>query len=196
MQIEMHRIYTTLCSVLLLVSGGAHVMANETLVLDDRSTGDEHANTGATWRLVTDGVMGGKSSGQLTVQRFDGRDCLRLQGDVSVANNGGFIQMALDIDADSARPVPDYTGIELDVSGNGEAYNLHLRTSDLWLPWQSWRTTFTAPAGWQTVRLPFNGFSAYRTGKTLSLDRLERIGLVAIGRAFTADLCVARVALY
>ena len=46
------------------------------------------------------------------------------------------------------------------------------------------------------MRLPFADFSAYRTGKTLRLDRLERIGLVAIGRAFSADLCVARVAFY
>ena len=171
-------------------------MANDTLILDDRSTGDHRANTGTAWRLVTDGVMGGRSSGQMTAEHLDDRDCLRLRGDVSVENNGGFIQMALDIDTDTARRVPAYTGIELDVYGNGEPYNLHLRTADLWLPWQSWRTTFTAPAGWQTVRLPFAGFSAYRTGKTLRLDRLERIGLIAIGRAFTADLCVARVALY
>jgi hypothetical protein len=171
-------------------------MANDTLVLDDRSTGDDRANTGAAWRLVTDGVMGGRSSGQLTLERIDGRDCLHMRGEVSVENNGGFIQMALDIDTGSAARVPDYTGIELDVFGNGEAYNLHLRTTDLWLPWQSWRTTFTAPANWRTVRLPFAGFSAYRTGKTLRLDRLERIGLVAIGRTFTADLCIARVVLY
>jgi len=171
-------------------------MANDILILDDRSTGDERANSGATWRLVTDGVMGGRSSGQLAAEHIDGRDCLRLRGDVSLENNGGFVQMALDIDTDSARTLLDRNGIELDVYGNGETYNLHLRTTDLWLPWQSWRATFTAPAGWQTVRLPFADFSAYRTGKTLRLDRLERIGLVAIGRAFTADLCVARVALY
>jgi hypothetical protein len=171
-------------------------MANDTLVLDDRSTGDNRANTGAAWRLVTDGVMGGRSSGQLTLERIDGRDCLHMRGEVSVENNGGFIQMALDIDTGSAARVPDYTGIELDVFGNDEAYNLHLRTTDLWLPWQSWRTTFTAPANWRTIRLPFAGFSAYRTGKTLRLERLERIGLVAIGRPFTADLCIARVVLY
>jgi hypothetical protein len=51
-------------------------------------------------------------------------------------------------------------------------------------------------ARWQTIRLPFTEFSGYRIGKKLDLTRLERIGLVAIGRAFTADLCIAKLALY
>lgn len=45
-------------------------------------------------------------------------------------------------------------------------------------------------------RLPFDQFTGYRIGKKLDLKRLERIGLVAIGRAFTADLCVAQIGLY
>ena len=32
--------------------------------------------------------------------------------------------------------------------------------------------------------------------KKLDLEHLERIGLVAIGRAFSADLCIAEVRLY
>jgi D-alanyl-D-alanine dipeptidase len=66
----------------------------------------------------------------------------------------------------------------------------------LWLPWQSYRATFQAPASWQTVQLPFAGFSPYKTGKALDLTKLERIGVLAIGRAFTADLCIGRVGFY
>ena len=80
--------------------------------------------------------------------------------------------------------------------GNNQDYNLHLRTGDVWLPWQSYRASFNAPAGWQTLRLPFDEFDGYRIGKELDLKHLQRIGLVAIGRAFSADLCIGELALY
>ena len=47
-----------------------------------------------------------------------------------------------------------------------------------------------------TLKLPFTGFEAYRISEPLDLRHLERLGLVAIGRPFRADLCVGRVALY
>ena len=46
------------------------------------------------------------------------------------------------------------------------------------------------------MRLPFTGFEGYRISAPLDLEQLERIGIVAIGRAFRADLCVAGLALY
>ena len=64
------------------------------------------------------------------------------------------------------------------------------------MPGQSYRSSFRAIPGWQTLRLPFSGFTPYRIRSALDLARLERIGLVAIGRAFEADLCVAKVAFY
>jgi len=64
------------------------------------------------------------------------------------------------------------------------------------LPWQAYRASFRAPGRWQTVRLPFDQFSGYRIGRKLDLKHLERIALVAIGRAFTAELCIAEIGLY
>ncbi|MGB5427498.1 MAG: CIA30 family protein [Gammaproteobacteria bacterium] len=184
------------CWVLLFLLGGSAVMADDLLIIDDRHTGNLDSTLGTSWRMVTDGVMGGVSSGTLTLASMDKRDCLRLQGDVRLENNGGFVQAALDIGKTAAADASAYTGIVMDVYGNDEAYNLHLRTTDLWLPWQSYRATFQAPASWQTVQLPFAGFSPYKTGKALDLTRLERIGVLAIGRAFSADLCIGRVGFY
>jgi hypothetical protein len=175
---------------------GTTVMADELLILDDRTTGDLESRSGASWRLVTDGVMGGVSSGTLTLASMDNRDCLRLQGNVRLENNGGFVQAAVDIDAATAAKLPAYSGIAIDVYGNDEAYNLHLRTDDLWLPWQSYRATFQAAPRWQTVQLPFADFSPYRTRKPLDVTALQRIGVVAIGRAFSADLCIGRLGFY
>ncbi len=184
------------CWVLLFFLGGASVMADDLLIIDDRRSGNLYSALGTSWRMVTDGVMGGVSSGTLTLSSMDNRDCLRLQGDVRLENNGGFVQAALDIEKTAAADASAYSGIVIDVYGNDEAYNLHLRTDDLWLPWQSYRATFQAPARWQTVQLPFAEFSPYKTRTALDVTELERIGVLAIGRAFSADLCIGRVAFY
>ncbi len=166
------------------------------MVIDDRSSGGLPASAGGEWRLVTDGVMGGRSSGELLIERHLDRDCLRLRGMVSTANRGGFVQMALDLAAGKPFDASAYTGVYLEVAGNGEGYNLHLRTGDLWLPWQSYRAGFVADREWRRVRIPFTAFDAYRTGSRFDPGRLLRVGVVAIGREFAADLCLGELGLY
>lgn len=172
-------------------------MAAETVrIIDDRSSAGYAAGEGPDWRLVTDNVMGGVSNGQLTAEERGGRPCLRLSGEVRTENNGGFIQAALDLASTRQRDASDYDGVVIDVYGNGEVYNLHLRQDGLWLPWQAFRATFPAPPEWQTRYLPFSEFRPYSTSARLKPDRLKRIGLVAIGRAFSADICLGRIGYY
>jgi hypothetical protein len=83
-----------------------------------------------------------------------------------------------------------WSGIEIDVFGNAEAYSVHLRTDALTRPWQSYRQSFTADAEWRTVQLAFDQFIPHRMDLLLDTRRLRRIGLVAIGRAFLADLAL------
>jgi hypothetical protein len=84
----------------------------------------------------------------------------------------------------------------VEVYGNNEEYNIHLRTEDIWLPWQSYRATFTAVPEWKTHYVPFTEFAPYRINKALDPSRLKRIGFVAIGRKFNADLCIGKVGFY
>ena len=119
-----------------------------------------------------------------------------MKGDVKLDNNGGFVQIALNLSNEVIKQAKNYQGITFDVLGNNEAYNLHLRSDDLWLPWQSYRASFTAKPQWQTIRIPFSEFEPYRTFTSLDLGELTRIGFVAIGREFAADLCVANIGLY
>lgn len=165
-------------------------------IIDDRASATLDSNSGTAWRLVTDGVMGGVSQGKLRPDRIRGRDCLLLQGAVSTANNGGFVQMALELGASQPFDASHYMGLLLEVSGNGEQYNLHLRTTDLWLPWQSYRYSFVAEPDWRQVRVPFSELTAYRTSTRFDPGRLARIGLVAIGREFQADLCLGSIRFY
>ena len=172
-------------------------MAASLSVIDDFSLASFSATNGSKWQFVTDSVMGGVSNGSMIRETVSGRPALRMKGAVSLENNGGFIQVALDLSPDgSAINASAYTGIEIDVLGNGEAYSLHLRTDDLNRPWQSYRQSFEAKREWNTIRLPFSDFKAYRTSAILDLTKLRRIGVVAIGRVFKADLAIGSVRLY
>ena len=168
------------------------------LVIDDRSNNDETSNLGKKWQLVTDGVMGGLSQGQLTLDNYKGKNCLRMRGDVTTENNGGFLQIALSLndteqgDFDASA----YSGVEIEVAGNEELYNIHFRTGDLWFPWQSYRSSFTAASDWKTYRIAFSELEKYKTFHSFSQDQIKRIGLVAIGREFQADLCLADIRFY
>ncbi len=165
-------------------------------LIDDRSRGDRLTPLGTEWRLVTDGVMGGVSQGNLGVDHHAGRDCLRMTGQVSTANNGGFVQMALNLAPSGAVDGSAYEGIRLTVSGNGERYNLHLRTDDLDRPWQSYRYEFEATPDWREIKVPFSALQPHRTQASFRPQLLRRLGIVAIGRPFRANLCVADVRFY
>jgi hypothetical protein len=80
--------------------------------------------------------------------------------------------------------------------GNGERYGVHLRTPEGVRPWQSHRADFVARPEWREIRLPFASFEPHGLTEPLDVGHLRRIGLVAIGRAFHADLAVSAVGLY
>ena len=172
-------------------------MTTATEIIDDLRHPPPLATNGQRWELISDRVMGGVSGGVLERATVDGRMALRLRGTVSLRNNGGFLQCALDLAAGGgAVDASGWAGVQMDVCGNGESYNLHLRSTDLDRPWQSFRHGFDAPPRWQRLRLPFAGFAAHRTDQPLRLTRLRRLGLVAIGREFEADLCLADIRFY
>ena len=172
-------------------------MSNRDLIIDDLDGQDLLSRLGTRWRGVSDRVMGGVSQATVVVEQHAGRRCLRLSGEVSLENNGGFVQMALDLDPHGGfLDASGFSGIRLAVHGNAERYSVHLRSADALRPWQSYRAEFEALAEWREVRLPFSGFAPYRLQAPLDLTRLRRVGVVAIGRAFTADLGVAEIALY
>jgi hypothetical protein len=149
------------------------------------------------WRLVTDAVMGGVSRGTLANETVQGRAGIRMRGLVRTENNGGFIQLALDFDSDGRSfDASAFRGMEIDVLGNGETYGAHLRTTTMSRPQQSYRQGFFATTRWQRLAIPFSDFVPHRIEGPIDVRRLRRIGIAAIGRAFEADLTIARLAFY
>jgi hypothetical protein len=171
-------------------------MAASDGIIDALDQDPPQATIGMRWELIADRVMGGVSSGAMSRETVAGRPALRMRGTVSLESNGGFVQIALDLASGGVVDARPWAGIEIDVFGNGERYNLHLRTADVVRPWQSYRAEFVATPEWRTVRLPFAGFEPHRIEAPLDLARLRRIGIVAIGRAFTADIAIGRLQFY
>jgi hypothetical protein len=163
-------------------------------IIDDLSREPPLAAIGSYWQLFTDQVMGGVSKGTMVRDAVAGRPAIRMRGDVSLKNNGGFVQIVLDLSPDCRIvDASAWSGIEIDVFGNAEVYSVHLRTDAPTRPWQSFRQIFTAYAQWRTVKLPFDHFVPYRADVLLDTRRLRRIGVVAIGRAFSCDLALGGI---
>jgi hypothetical protein len=168
------------------------MLVEQELVLSDLAADD-----GRGWRAFSDRVMGGISREQAALATVDGRRCLRLQGEVRLENNGGFVQMAIGLETRSGPlDARRFSGVRLLVRGNGEEYLIHLRTQQTRLPWQYYRAAFVARPLWQTIDLPFRAFQSEQTSRPLDLAALTSLGVVAYGRRFSADIAVARVALY
>ncbi|MFT5425081.1 MAG: hypothetical protein ACI9ZT_000002 [Gammaproteobacteria bacterium] len=179
------------------MSLGDDCVADENLfILDNNDTTTSETGQSSAWNLVTDTVMGGVSKGSLVEDNIVGRACQRLSGQVSLENNGGFIQAAIDLSTGEEFDASGYTGMFVDVYGNNESYNIHLRTSEIQKPWQSYRLSFTPRQEWQTFEFMFSDFKSHRIDTPLDTSKLIRIGIVAIGRAFYADLCIGRIGFY
>ncbi|MBS9718989.1 CIA30 family protein [Pseudohalocynthiibacter aestuariivivens] len=149
------------------------------------------------WEFVADTVMGGVSTGNVTHEIFEGREATVLRGEVSLDNNGGFIQMAFDLCQDgSSVDISAWDGIQATVWGNSHIYDFRLRTAQLARSWQSFRTDFETKSEWQTVQIPFSSFIAHRVEALFDPTRLRRIGIVAIGHEFSALVAVSSIGFY
>ena len=187
------RIFLILAASISAIGGKvrAETMGPQSTIIDDLSRDPPLSTIGTRWQLFTDRVMGGVSNGTMVREMVAGRPAIRMRGDVSLENNGGFVQVAIDLSPDGkAVDASARQGIELDLFGNSEEYGIHLRTEDLTRPWQSYRQSFRADPQWRTIQFRFQDFLPYQTDTPLNTRRLRRLGVVAIGRAFSADLAI------
>lgn len=89
-------------------------------------------------------------------------------------------------------------GIRMEVKGNNETYNIHLRNGSSRLPWQYYAAEFVAPNNWVTVEIPFSNFKKSSTLMKTKMDptSLKSLGVVAYGKDYKADIFIRRVELY
>lgn len=131
----------------------------------------------AGWRVVNDGVMGGRSSS--TIRVTDGHAL--FSGVVSAENNGGFASVRAPV---SAGVAAGYNAISMRVRGDGKRYQLRVRMDNRW-DGPAYKHPFVAPAGqWQEVELPFAAFEATFRGRPvpgaprLDAGRIQQVGFL------------------
>ena len=107
------------------------------------------------WIYFADNVMGGISEGASEYVIEPSGKAIRLYGEVSTKNNGGFIQVRMPYSIESATK---YEGIKIKIKGNGEEYFLHLRNRSSRLPWQYYQARFKSDTDWTEVKIPFKDF--------------------------------------
>jgi hypothetical protein len=107
------------------------------------------------WSFSADTVMGGVSNGSAEFESNGSDKTIRLTGEVSTANNGGFIQVRSSVPWELGK---DKTGIKLKVKGNGERYYLHIRNSGTRKPWHYYQKGFDTTSTWEEIKLPFESF--------------------------------------
>ena len=148
------------------------------------------------WYFVSDQVMGGVSEGKFKVEQVLGNTCYRMTGNVSTANNGGFIQIRTFL-----KPkinTNEYQGVYVKVYGNEKNYNLHLRTGLTLAPWQYYSYTFTTTKNWIEIRAPFEKFkkSNFYQPKSILGQNIKSVGLVAGFEDFKSDICLSEIGFY
>ena len=143
------------------------------------------------WAYLADTVMGGVSRGGAEFSA----GALRLTGQVSTKNNGGFIQVRTRIDPTET---VGKSGIKIKVKGNGDVYYLHVRNASARLPWQYYTASFQTSEKWKDITIPFDEFekSATFMPRKLKPDTIKTIGLVAYGKDHNADVSIANLEFY
>ena len=148
------------------------------------------------WEYISDNVMGGVSSGKAEILKDTDNFFLRLVGNVSTKNNGGFIQIRAKLNPKIN--TKEYDGVYVKVYGNEKNYNLHLRTELTLAPWQYYSYTFATKKNWSEIRAPFEQFkkSNFYQPRSLLGQNIKSVGLVAGFDDFKSDICLSEIGFY
>jgi peptide methionine sulfoxide reductase msrA/msrB len=167
------------------------------LVIDDFSSKASNLPFRPSWMFITDQVMGGVSAGNMEKVQYQGRDALHITGNVSLENNGGFIQARTNLNPRGKTfDAGNFEGIFVQTKGNGEQYAIHLKTSDTRQPWQYYQALFQAGPSWGEIKIPFGSFKPNSLTKPLDIKALKTIAIVAINKQFEADIYVDKIGFY
>ena len=149
------------------------------------------------WQYISDQTMGGVSEGQAILDRDGDMIFARLTGNVSTANNGGFIQIRTNFSfVDLINTNKDLKGVLLNTKGNGETYHIFIRTSEDRSYRDFYYATFTANDNWEIVDLPFTKFKHRYSNRSLDGNDIRTFGIVAYGRDFYSDVSVSEISFY
>ena len=138
------------------------------------------ANANVRWDVVNDSVMGGISNSQ--VLQNDGN--LVFTGNVSLANNGGFASIRTPLDVKNQ----NITKIVLRVKGDGQTYQLRLRTNEYMDGAAYTRSFSTTKSEWLNIEFLPEDFQLTYRGRlleqqpTISFKEIKQLGFMIAGK--------------
>jgi hypothetical protein len=117
------------------------------------------------WRIVNDGVMGGKSRSSLVLSDAGHG---QFSGHVSLANNGGFASIQLNRTITLSE---EKKFIVIRVKGDGKAYEFRLKgeISNS----ESYVHQFTTSGEWENIKLPISEFYPQFRGRKLNIPNFN-----------------------
>lgn len=135
-------------------------------------------NNGDRWRIVNDGVMGGLSSSNVSINE-EGK--ILFVGKVSLENNGGFASLR--------SPIKDYTfeeysGLEIRIKGDGKKYSFSMKETSYFTGSFYTANFQTTKDEWLTLKIPFSSFALYYFGREVSsnpkipLNKIREVSLL------------------
>ena len=193
------RLFTTvlLALITLVTTAQEGSIMEERLLLDDFES--QASALGTQWQGFTDRVMGGITDIDARIVQDDDGRYVRMSGDVSTANNGGFIQIRLEL-AGMFRSfdASGYEGVRLVARGLDSGYYVHIRTSNSRMPWMYFTAPVPVGEDWNEIFIPWESFRTgdYGNWGRLNTERLKSIALVAYGKDFEAQIDLLEIGLY
>jgi hypothetical protein len=155
----------------LLASGSGSTAEDSLLLADFPASAKELA-----WRVVNDGVMGGRSVGGFRLEERS----LVFTGTTNT-DGGGFSSIRSGTRAFDLGP---YEGIRLRLRGDGRTYTFRLTTSDTRSgPRQTsyWADFGTGGDDWEVIDVPFRRFRPRQRGRWLEGPELDRRAIDSLG---------------
>ena len=127
----------------------------------------------ASWQVVNDGVMGGRSRGYVEIEE----GTLRFTGTL-VTRGGGFTSVR----ADRAVDLAGYDGLELRVRGGGRTFEIEVDDGTRFRGRSvSRRAPFDTETEWALVRVPFSALRASVFGQPVSAPPIDLANVTQLG---------------
>ena len=140
-------------------------------IIDDMTEKFPFTSSGSQWYGLTDSSFGGKSSGSLTREEYQGKTSNVLRGKVMESkqkkneNDESFVQMAANLALNkssfSTVDASQYSGIKLTAFYDGlkelEKFYIHFRTPACRAQLSTYRASFDLGKGnWKTIQIPWD----------------------------------------
>lgn len=126
-----------------------------------------------SWQIATDQVMGGISQANM----LSDEQGVHLHATVSFENSGGFAQLKWGFDRSIL--MSQFSGVWFEIQAN-QALEIDavLKSSQLWMPWQSFRRSLSVDENVLRFEILFDEFEPYRTQTRLNINSITQFALL------------------